>query len=252
MLLLLLLQACSVPSCGSTRVPVSDLPPPEHTQWTQLLQKHVNEEGMVDYEKFRQDRKLLKAYLTSLENNPPNPDRWSKEEQLAYWINLYNAFTIELVLDHYPLGSIKDIGSKIQIPFINSPWDIKLINIKGKKFDLNNIEHNIIREEFDEPRIHFALVCAAVSCPKLRQEAYTAEKLDQQLTDQAKAFLANNTKNKISPGKIIISNLFKWYKGDFTKRGSLIEYLNLYAPVKILPGASVTYMDYNWALNEQD
>ena len=250
--LLLLLQACSVPSCGSLRVPVSDATPPGHEAWTQLLQKHVDEEGMVSYKGFQQDRKILKAYLSRLEENPPNPEKWSKEEQLAYWINLYNAFTIELVLEHYPVSSIKDIGSKIQIPFVNSPWDINFISIKGEKFDLNNIEHNIIREEFQEPRIHFALVCAAISCPKLQQEAYTAEKLDAQLSDQAKAFLANPSKNKFGRNEVVISNLFSWYEGDFTKNGSLIEFLNRYAPEKTAPDADVKYMDYNWSLNEQD
>lgn len=207
---------------------------------------------MVSYTGFQQDRKILKAYLSKLEANPPDPEKWTREERLAYWINLYNAFTIDLVLEHYPVSSIKDIGSKIQIPFVNSPWDINLINIKGEKFDLNNIEHNIIREEFQEPRIHFALVCAAISCPKLRQEAYTAEKLDTQLSEQARTFLADPSKNKISRNEVVISNLFSWYKGDFTKNGGLIEFLNQYAPEKIAPDAEVNFMDYNWSLNGQD
>lgn len=250
-LLLFSLQACSMPSCGSMSLPASEAHPPSHLPWTLLLQKHVDEEGMVDYKGFQQDRQQLKAYLETLEKNPPNPEEWTEAEQLAYWINAYNAFTIDLVLEHYPLESIKDIGSSIQVPFVNSPWDIKLMNIKGKKFDLNNLEHNIIREEFEEPRIHFALVCAARSCPKLRREAYTAEQLDTQLSEQTRSFLADTAKNKIDKQQVQLSKLFDWYQGDFTRQGSLIDFLNGYAPAPIPPDADISYMEYDWSLNEQ-
>ena len=250
-LLLFSLQACSTPSCGSISLPASEARPPSHLPWTLLLQKHVDEEGMVDYKGFQQDRQKLKAYLETLETNPPNPGEWTEAEQLAYWINAYNAFTIDLVLEYYPVKSIKDIGSSIQVPFVNSPWDIKLMNIMGKKFDLNNLEHNIIREEFDEPRIHFALVCAARSCPKLRREAYTAEQLDMQLNQQTRSFLADTAKNKIHKQEVQLSKLFDWYQGDFTRQGSLIDFLNRYAPTSINPDADISYMDYEWSLNEQ-
>lgn len=250
-LLLIPLQACSIPSCGSVALPLSEANPPDHQAWTQLLQKHVDEQGMVNYKGLKKDRQQLKAYLTTLENNPPNPETWTEEEQLAYWINAYNAFTIDLVLEYYPVESIKDIGAAIQVPFVNSPWDIEFINLKGKKFDLNNLEHNIIREEFAEPRIHFALVCAAKSCPKLRREAYTAEKLDAQLSEQARNFLADPTKNKIRQEEVQISPLFDWYQGDFTTNSSLIAYLNQYAPLSIHPDARIRYMEYDWSLNEQ-
>ena len=246
-----MLQSCSIPSCGSIPLPPSDAEPPDHQAWTQLLQKYVDQEGQVDYKGFNKDRKALKAYLELLENNPPNPSNWSEAEQLAYWINAYNAYTIDLILEYYPLKSITDIGSKIQVPFVNSPWDIEFITIKGQKYDLNNLEHNIIREEFDEARIHFALVCAAVSCPKLRREAYTSEKLDQQLNEQAREFLANPSKNKINPNNIRISQLFNWYEGDFTRNGTLIGFLNRHAPVKVSPNAKVEFMEYDWSLNEQ-
>lgn len=249
-LLLFSLQACSMPSCGSISLPVSDAGPPDHQAWTRLLQKHVNEEGMVDYKGFRADSSQLNNYLRTLESNPPNPEEWTEAEQLAYWINAYNAYTIDLVLEYYPVESIKDIGSAIQVPFINSPWDIKFINLKGKKFDLNNLEHNIIRQEFEEPRIHFALVCAAKSCPKLRREAYTAEKLDAQLSDQTRTFLADPAKNKLEKDKVQISQLFDWYQGDFTTDSSLIAFLNTYAPVRISPDADIEHIDYDWSLNE--
>ena len=251
-LLLFSLQACSMPSCGSIALPASMAKdPPSHQAWTVLLQKYVDEKGMVDYKAFLKDREQLKNYLQLLEENPPS-EQWSEAEKLAYWINAYNAYTIDLVLEHYPLKSIKDIGSIIQIPFVNSPWDIKFIEIGGKQYDLNNIEHNIIREEFEEPRIHFALVCAAVSCPKLRREAYTAKELEAQLEEQTKAFLAKPERNKIGSKGVKISKLFDWYQGDFTKEGSLIDFLNQYAPVQIKEGAEIDYMEYDWRLNEQD
>lgn len=249
-LCLLIVQACSVPSCGSIELPHSDARPPDHQAWTQLLQKHVDEQGMVDYQGFRQDRLMLQAYLSTLGNQPPAPD-WNKAEQLAYWINAYNAYTIELVLEHYPVKSIKDIGSKAQLPFINTPWDIKFIQLGGQAYDLNNIEHNIIREEFDEPRIHFALVYAAYSCPKLRREAYTGGQLDEQLDDQAHAFLSNPDKNRIKRNELKISKLFDWYQGDFTREQRLTEFLNQYTAVPISPDARITFMEYDWRLNEQ-
>ena len=250
-LLFISLQACSIPSCGSISLPHSQAKPPDHTAWTMLLQKHVNEEGMVNYKGFKKDRPQLKAYLNTLENNPPNPETWTEEEQLAYWINAYNAYTIDLVLEYYPVKSIKDIGATIQLSFVNSPWDIKFIEIKGRKFDLNNLEHNIIRQEFNEPRIHFALVCAAKSCPKLRREAYTPQRLEAQLSDQARSFLADPAKNNVKKQEVQISPLFDWYQGDFTTKSSLIEFLNQYAPLSISPDASISYRDYDWSLNEQ-
>ena len=250
-LLLFSLQACGMPSCGSIALPASLAEePPSHQVWTLLLQKHVDENGMVDYKAFLKDRGQLKSYLQLLEENPPS-EQWSDAEKLAYWINAYNAYTIDLVLEHYPVKSIKDIGSVIQIPFVNSPWDVKFIGIGGKEYDLNNIEHNIIREEFEEPRIHFALVCAAISCPKLRREAYTAEELEDQLKEQTEDFLANPKRNKIEPNEVALSKLFDWYQGDFTEEGSLIDFLNQYSPVQIKEGAGIEYMEYNWSLNKQ-
>lgn len=239
-----------MPSCGSIALPASEASPPDHQSWTALLQKHVDEQGMVDYQGFLQDRPALQAYLISLQEQPPGHN-WSEAEQLVYWINAYNAFTIELVLEHYPVQSIKDIGSKVQLPFVNTPWDIDFIRLGGQTYNLNNIEHNIIREEFDEPRIHFALVCAAISCPKLRREAYTAEALHAQLSEQAREFLAKPEKNHISSTELTISKLFDWYQGDFTKHQSLIDFLNQYTDEAISPNAKITYMEYNWQLNEQ-
>lgn len=222
-----------------------------HSGFDQLLQKYVDDQGMVNYKGLLTDRAKLKSYLSVLESNAPTKS-WTRDQELAYWINAYNAYTLDLILEHYPVKSIKDIGSTIKIPFVSTAWDIKFINIGGKEYDLNNIEHGIIRKKFDEPRIHFALVCAAVSCPKLQNRAYLPEKLDEQLTKAAKEFLANSAKNNIkNSNEATLSKLFNWYGGDFKKKTTLIEYINQYAPTKLNKGAEIDWMDYNWALNEQ-
>lgn len=225
--------------------------PVSHDAFDALLKKHVDDKGMVNYKGLKAERPELKSYLSALESNAPNSS-WSQDEQLAYWINAYNAYTLDLILEHYPVKSIKDIGSLIKIPFVSTAWDVKFINIGGEEYDLNNIEHGIIRKEFDEPRIHFALVCAAVSCPKLQRSAFTGDNLEELLTEATKAFLADPEKNRFSNGrKAKLSKLFSWYGGDFKKETSLVGYLNQYAPVTLDEKASISWMDYNWALNEQ-
>lgn len=221
----------------------------DHEAWTELLKKHVNSEGFVDYGGFKKDRLKLNAYLEVLRKNPPDETTWTQEEQIAYWINTYNAFTVKLIIDHYPIESIKDIGSTIQIPFINSPWDIKFIEINNQKLDLNNIEHAILRKKFDEPRIHFAINCASVSCPKLRREAFVAEKLNDQLREQAYEFINDPKRNLISEQTVELSKIFRWFKGDFTKNQTLKAYVNQYANSKIREESNISFMDYDWSLN---
>ena len=238
-------------ACGQESSPTSiNSKVPSHVLWDSLLHQYVDNSGLVGYHELRKDSVLLRSYLCQLENSVPGKN-WSTNDQLAYWINLYNAATIDLVLRHYPIESIKDIGAAIQIPFINTPWQIKFIHINDKLYNLDHIEHNIIRKKFDEPRIHFALVCAAKSCPKLRNEAYTGDELESQLSDQVRAFLSDSSKNKMSPDEITISKLFRWYGGDFKKEGSLIDYINQYSPELIDENADVNYMDYYWELNDQ-
>jgi hypothetical protein len=224
---------------------------PSHTIFTNILQMYVDSDGNVDYKGFQKDSLALQQYLNLLTQNPPDENRWTEEEQLAYWINLYNAFTIKLVIDHYPLSGIKDIGSVIQIPFVNSPWDIRFIEIENKKYDLNYIEHDILRKNFDEPRIHFAINCASFSCPKLRTEAYTANRLELQLQEQTLEFINDRERNNISKDKAEVSKIFDWFKPDFTKNGSLIDFLNKYASQSINEDAKISFLEYDWSLNEQ-
>ncbi len=220
-----------------------------HELFTVLLRKHVAADGRVNYRAFLKDSTTLNHYLKTLSNNPPAKS-WSQAEKLAYWINAYNGFTLQLILRHYPIESIKDIGSKIQIPFVNTPWDIKFIRIGNKWLDLNEIEHGILRKQFVEPRIHFAIVCASISCPKLRNEAYTAATLNHQLESQAEDFINDTSRNKIRPDNIQVSKIFSWFKGDFTQKGTLIHFLNKYSRVKINPNAKVSTLEYHWGLNE--
>lgn len=224
--------------------------PISHEIFDKLLKKHVSSTGFVDYGGFQKDQAELRKYLNLLSANAPTRS-WSTNEKLAYYINLYNAFTIQLILDNADknLKSIKDIGDKIKIPFVNTPWDVKFINIGTKKYDLNNIEHGIIRKEFKEPRIHFALVCAAKSCPPLRNEAYIPSKLSSQLDDQAVDFINDKYKNEIGSTTAVISKLFSWYGGDFKDKMPVIDWINKYSKTKTSKNSTISYKDYNWELN---
>lgn len=223
--------------------------PINHERWDQLVKKHVKDDGFVDYKGFIRDSMELNRYLDQLSAVHPDDKSWSRNEQMAYWINAYNAFTIRLIVRNYPVESIKDI--KKGIAFVNSVWDIKFIKIQGFTYDLNNIEHNILRPVFKDARVHAAINCASYSCPRLRQEAYTPEKLDSQLEDAMKKFLADPLRNKITAEKAEISEIFKWFKGDFDRdAGSLIAYINKFSTQKITDKTELKYLNYNWALNE--
>ncbi len=236
--------------CGKVNVTAEGTMPISHEVFDKLLNKYVDQDGMVDYNGLKKERNKLNEYLELLVSNPPNDENWSQNDQLAYWINLYNAFTLDLILDHYPVESIKDIGSSIQIPFINSPWDIKFIEIDGEKYDLNNIEHEIIRKKFNEPRIHFAVNCASFSCPRLRAEAYVGNRLDEQLEEQTIDFINDPEHNIISTDKLQLSKIFLWYSGDFKNGQTKIEFIRRYAQTKFEDDVEIDYLEYDWSLNE--
>jgi Protein of unknown function, DUF547 len=210
-----------------------------HSKWNEILQSCVNNDGKVDYNGFKADAKNLETYLNALSENMPK-DSWTKAEKLAYWINAYNAFTIKLIIDNYPLKSIKDI---------EKPWSKKFISIGGKLISLNHIEHEILRK-MDEPRIHFAIVCASVSCPKLQNIAFESSTIEEQLNNVTKEFLEDSTKNNLSKNSIQISKIFKWFPSDFKQEGSIIDFLNKYSEITISQNASKRYKDYDWNLNE--
>ena len=225
---------------------------PSHEIFDKLLKKNVTADGKVNYKAFIKDSVELNKYLNLISNTPPDEKTWAKYEQMAYWINAYNAYTIKLIIKYYPIKSIKDIGSSIQIPFVNTPWDIKFIIIGKEKMDLNNIEHGNLRKKFDDPRVHMALVCASKSCPILLNEAYDPKRLDDQFAKQTKAFLADPFRNKMSTDKPQLSMIFKWYGMDFNKNGgSVRDFINKYSDVKIKADAKISHVDYDWGLNEQ-
>jgi hypothetical protein len=222
--------------------------PVQHGEWDVLVKKHVSKNGMVDYQGFLKDKKQLQVYLDKLSANRPT-SKWSKNEKMAFWINAYNAFTVKLILDHYPINSIKDI--KKGIPFVNSVWDITFIPMGKEKIDLNYIEHSILRKEFKDPRIHAAINCASFSCPLLRNEAYYASRLDEQLNDAMRRFVNDSQRNQLDKSNIKISKIFSWFGGDFKLNGlSVVDYLNKYAKKRVQPNAKIDFLEYQWELND--
>lgn len=212
---------------------------PGHQKWSALLQKNVNANGDVNYNAFINDKKELEAYLTLLQKNAPAKN-WSKNDKLAYYINLYNAGTVKLIVDNYPTKSIKDI---------KSPWDKDIIAIGDTMYSLGYIEHKVLRK-MNEPRIHFAINCASYSCPKLVNKAFLADTMDAQLETAAIDFIADKKRNVISANKVELSEIFKWFKSDFTENTTLIGFINKYSTTQVKDGAKVKYIDYNWSLNE--
>ncbi len=210
----------------------------DHSTWNTLLKKHVKADGMVDYKGFKKDRAELDKYLKMLSSQEPSED-WGVNELLAYYINLYNAYTVDLILRNYPVKSIKDI---------NSPWTSEFVKVGDTKISLAGIENSILRK-MNEPRIHFAINCASISCPKLLNEAYTADKMEKQLERVTREFI-NSDKNEISANAAKLSSIFDWYEKDFKEKGSVIDYINQYSNTKINSGASISYKEYNWDLNE--
>ncbi len=222
--------------------------PVQHAEWDVLVKKHVSKNGMVDYQGFLKDKKQLQVYLDKLSANRPT-SKWSKNEKMAFWINAYNAFTVKLILDNYPIKSIKDI--KRGIPFVNSVWDIAFIPMGKEKIDLNYIEHSILRKEFKDPRIHAAINCASFSCPLLRNEAYYASRLDEQLNDAMRKFVNDPQRNQLDKSNIKISKIFSWFAGDFKLNGSsVVDYLNKYAKKRVQANAKIDFLEYQWELND--
>jgi len=217
-----------------------------HALLTQVLSEHVSR-GAVDYPAIKADQRFAQ-YLAMLQKSDPSTIK-EKHDRLAFWINVYNAFTIKLVNDHYPVKTIRDITRGD-----TGPWDIRWIEIGGALYSLNHVEHEIIRKEFDEPRIHFALVCAAVSCPPLRTEAYIGDRLDAQLEDNARMFLDDATKNRYDQDSqtLFLSELFSWYGDDFVKKhGSAVTYALRVLGLDGATPKAIKYLPYDWSLNRQ-
>lgn len=215
----------------------------DHSAWDAQLKKYVQANGKVNYKAWKSDREALHKYCDYLSANEPKKGT-SAEARKAYWMNVYNAFTIKLVLEHYPVKSINDIGGLIK------PWDIKFFKIGSKVMDLNFVEHKILRVQFNDPRIHVGINCASVSCPRLSNIAFTESNVNSELEKLMKEFVNDPSKNRIAADKIELSEIFNWFESDFTKKQSLIDFLNKYSTVKINKSATKSHLTYNWNLNE--
>jgi hypothetical protein len=232
----------------------------EDALYTSVLQKYV-EKGKVNYNELCKNPDLSK-YISFLESS--DPERITNDkDRLAFWINAYNAYTLKIICDHYPVKSINDLhpgGLALGSVFKTTIWDKDIVVINHKNTSLNNIEHKIIRPEFKDFRIHFALVCAAKSCPALRSEAYKGSTLDQQLNDEAKLFLSDSSKNRFDAAlrKASISKIFDWYQKDFgNNKSEMLVAISKYLPDQIGKSIQsdpqkwkVDYTDYDWSLNE--
>lgn len=222
-----------------------------HNIFIDILQKYVTN-GLVNYKALKRDQDF-EIYLNQLSNT--DPSKLSEKEELAFWINTYNAFTIKAILDYYPVKSINDIkfGEK-------SVWDEDFISINNKKHSLNEIEHKNLRVKFNEPRIHFAIVCASISCPELRNEAYEADKLEKQLQEQTVKFLRDKKRNSfdLKNKNANVSKIFEWFGEDFGKSDKdILMYISNFLLDDVWKDIkqninewTISYKKYDWNLNE--
>lgn len=230
----------------------------DHESFTRLLTRFVDGDGNVDYAALAPAADtLLTPYLEQLA--AADPARWDRDARLAFWINAYNAYTLKLIVDHYPIENIWAVTPGPAEPKEDSPFEQAVGPVADTVRTLDEIEHEIIRVRFDEPRIHFALVCAAKSCPQLRRGAYVGPRLDAQLEAQTKQFLHDNRKNRIpaAEGRVALSPIFKWYGEDFGSAPSDLQHvLAPYFEGEVRAGLKegryeIEYLPYDWSLNAQ-
>jgi hypothetical protein len=238
---------------SATSLPVSDFDH-SHALFGKVLDAFV-EDGWVDYAGLKRNPADLKAYLGQIASiSRTEFGKWSEPGQIAFLCNLYNAATLQLIIDNYPVESIKKIGGRWK-----GPWKQEVVSLFGEKVTLDHVEHDIIRKDYKEPRVHFALVCAARSCPPLRGQPYVPEKLDEQLEDQGRIFMNTPSKNRVDLENrtVYLSRIFKWFSGDFEEAsGSVLNFARPYFPKDISRQLeegefAVEYMDYDWDLNDR-
>ncbi|UCG59767.1 MAG: DUF547 domain-containing protein [Phycisphaerales bacterium] len=240
-----------------------------------VLKDYVDAGGMVNYKKLKADRSRLDAFVKAMaELDPKTFERWSESQKIAFWLNAYNGLTLKAIIDNYPIKSSffrSRVYPKNSIRQISGVWD-KKYRVMGRDISLDEIEHKVLREKFDEPGIHMALVCAAMSCPPLRNEPYLTAKLDTQLKDQTEKFLSDPKKFRIgSKNKIIyLSPIFKWFGDDFVgkygagsrigrfskKVSAVLNFVSKHIDADWgAPGGidkyAISYLSYDWSLNEQ-
>jgi len=233
----------------------------EFTRLGQMLHRYIRN-GLVDYQGIQKSTELFNQALDQFQNvRDSDYKNWTRNEQEAFWINAYNITVVKTIIEHYPLQKaltwkaiLYPSNSIQQIPNV---WNRPALEVFGEKVSLNHIEHEILRKEFQEPRIHFALVCASLGCPVLRSEPYLADKLDLQLNDQISAFLADPKKFRYNPDAdtLYLSPIFKWFKKDFEQVGGITSFLNVHLPGDVGKSISgktkIKWLDYDWSLNER-
>ena len=231
----------------------------DHSAWTKLLSTYVvaSPDGInrVRYADFKKEgHQGLKAYVKSLE--AVEVAGLSRNEQWAYWANLYNAKTIDIVLDAYPVKSIKDIslGGGLVAAFSGGPWKAKVLKVAGQDLSLDDIEHGLLRPVFKDPRVHYSVNCASIGCPNLMREALTGAKLDAQLDAGAKAYINNPRGISVSGGQVTASSIYKWFAEDFGGPAGAIAHARGYAEPalkqKLESITTISGYDYNWSLND--
>ena len=226
----------------------------DHAPWTTFLQRHLRTDRVphrLDYGGVSEaDRDTLDGYLRTLEATAVS--RHSRDQQFAYWVNLYNAATVKLVLEHYPVKSITKIKSGF---FSFGPWDRKLLTVEGQELSLNDIEHRILRPIFADPRIHYAVNCASIGCPSLASEAFTAARMEELLDAAARRYINSPRGAKIDDGELIVSSIYDWFMADFGgDEAGVLAHLRQYADAKLrrqLHGRTkIDDYAYDWALND--
>ncbi|HCY87086.1 MAG TPA: DUF547 domain-containing protein [Desulfobacteraceae bacterium] len=221
----------------------------DNSIYKNLLDKHVKN-GRVSYDGFKQDEALLDQYLAVL--SAADPEHLTRNHRFAFYINAYNAFTIKLILSRYPdINSIKEIGS-----FFSGPWSKKFISLNGWTVSLDYIEHEVLRPKFKDPRIHFAINCAARSCPPLMGEPYEGEHIETQLDRQTRAFINNPRSTFVKDNTVFISKIFDWFEEDFN--GNPLFFIRQYAGDRLKanldtagPEPKIKYLYYDWSLNRR-
>ncbi|MFU8892968.1 MAG: DUF547 domain-containing protein [Luteolibacter sp.] len=225
-----------------------------HAAFTEVLKTHV-QGSKVDYAALKKSPAKLNTYLDTLAAvKKSDYAKWNRNQQMAFLINLYNAATLKLVIDHYPVTSIRRIGG-----LLRSPWKMDVVRMFGDMVTLDHVEHDVLRPNFNEARIHFAVNCASIGCPDLRNEAFRAADLERQLEEQTRAFLSDRSRNHFDArgNTLHLSPIFKWYEEDFVKKsGSVEKYVAPYldaAARKAIQGGGVRVRNtnYDWSLNKR-
>jgi hypothetical protein len=274
----MILTACRAEEASVTAVDAiaTNRTTPADEAYADLLTKHASPKGMVDYKALKANRQELDHYVRSLAGLDPKAyEEWSDEEKIAFWINAYNGLTLKVIIDHYPIKTGGLIASlrfpEASIRQIPGVWDRIRHVVMGQPMTLDEIEHEVLRKRFDEPRIHMALVCAAMGCPPLRNEPYAGGRLDAQLNDQTRMFLSDPDKFRIDrrANRVYLSSIFKWFDEDFARKYATSEFQQVSAGLRPVlnfisrhvdpedarylkdQSYSVNYLDYDWSLNEE-